>query len=68
MSDWYRTVVWMYGASFFLVIVYAQIISWINPPITARWFIIIELFIILIGLLVGYLVDRHYKKKEKENE
>jgi len=68
MSDWYRTVVWVYGASFFLVLVYSQIIDWINPPITARWVIYVEFVVILIGMLIGYLLDKSYKKKEKENE
>lgn len=67
MSDRYRTIVWVFGASFFLVMVYAQIITWINPPITSKWVIIVEFFIILIGMIVGYYLDKCYKKKEKRS-
>jgi len=68
MSDWYRTVVWIYGSSFFLIIIYAQIIDWINPQTTARWIFIVEFFVILIGFVIGYFLDKYYRKRELKSK
>ena len=57
----YRTLVWTVGGYFLVLILGSGIMAKLNLNI---WIAIIPVF---IGVIIGFLLDQYYKKKEKHD-
>jgi len=59
----YRTIVWSFGASIILIVILAQVSSWIKLDWTiGRW---LSIIFTIVGLIIGFILDQYYKKKER---